>query len=88
MTLPAKPFDEAAILAQARASDGLEDFGDERFREPLGLLLASFAQVMRSSHCPPTRPGSTESAYMRQSVVLRLAPEGMVSIGSRCMWIT
>ena len=45
MTLRAKPFDEAAILAEARASDGLEDFGDDRFREPLGMLLASFAQA-------------------------------------------
>ncbi len=36
-------FGEAAILADARAVDGLRDFGDEGFREPLGVLLAALA---------------------------------------------
>ena len=45
MTIPPKPFDEAAILADARATDGLGDFGAEGFREPLGMLLASFANA-------------------------------------------
>jgi hypothetical protein len=39
------PFDEDAVLAGARAVDGLDDFGDEIFREPLGVLLAAFAEA-------------------------------------------
>ncbi len=44
-TSPTAPteFGEAAILADARAVDGLRDFGDEGFREPLGVLLAALA---------------------------------------------
>lgn len=38
-------FDEGALLSAARAIDGLEDFGDEAFREPLRVLLASFAEA-------------------------------------------
>ena len=38
-------FDEAAVLAAASAVDGLDDFGDEPFREPLGVLLASYAEA-------------------------------------------
>lgn len=34
-------LDEASILAEARAKAGLEDFGDESFRAPLGVLLAA-----------------------------------------------
>lgn len=45
MTVPPKPFDEAAILAEARQVDGLSDFGDDRFREPLETLLASYANA-------------------------------------------
>jgi len=37
-------FDEAALLAEARASTGLHDFGDERFRVPLRALLASLRE--------------------------------------------
>lgn len=32
-------LDEASILADARAKAGLDDFGDESFRAPLGVLL-------------------------------------------------
>ncbi len=58
MTTPAKPFDEATILAEAQASAGLERFGTDEFREPLGILLAALAeaplhalgiQIMRNS---------------------------------------
>lgn len=38
-------FDEATVLAAARAVDGLDDFGDEPFREPLRVLLASYARA-------------------------------------------
>jgi len=38
------PFDEAALLAEARAIAGFNDFGDERFRTPLRVLLASLAE--------------------------------------------
>src|SRR5678815_4330442 len=38
-------FDEAAVLAAASAVDGLDDFGDEPFREPLRVLLASYAEA-------------------------------------------
>ena len=31
MTAPSNPFDEASILADARAADGLTDFGDDAF---------------------------------------------------------
>lgn len=45
MTTPPNPFDEAAILADARAADDLTDFGDEGFREPLSVLLASLGEA-------------------------------------------
>ncbi len=35
------PFDEAALLDAARRKAGLDDFGDEAFREPLRVLLRS-----------------------------------------------
>lgn len=38
-------FDETAVLAAASAAAGLDDFGPETFREPLGVLLASYAQA-------------------------------------------
>jgi len=37
----ATDFDETAILAEARDHAGLDDFGDEGFREPLRVLLSS-----------------------------------------------
>ncbi len=58
MSLPPEPFDANAILADARATDGLSDFGDESFLEPLHALLSSLAgaplnplgaQLMRAS---------------------------------------
>lgn len=39
------PFDEKRVLAAAEAVDGLHDFGDDAFREPLGVLLASYAEA-------------------------------------------
>ena len=43
--MTATPFDESGILADARAIDGLADFGDEGFVEPLRVLLASLAEA-------------------------------------------
>jgi len=37
-------FDEAALLAEARASTGLRELGDESFRVPLRALLASLRE--------------------------------------------
>jgi hypothetical protein len=45
MSRPSDLFDEAAVLAAARAVDGLGDFGDESFREPLRVLLAAYAEA-------------------------------------------
>lgn len=57
-------FDAEALLAAARAVDDLEDFGDEGFREPLGVLLAAYAAA------PVHRVGA---AILRSSVVRSLA---------------
>jgi hypothetical protein len=40
-----EPFDEAALLAEARQKTGLVEFGDEGFRTPLRELLASLAKA-------------------------------------------
>jgi hypothetical protein len=40
-----EPFDEAALLAEARQKTGLVEFGDEGFRTPLRELLASLADA-------------------------------------------
>jgi hypothetical protein len=37
-------FDEDALLAEARAKTGLADFGDDAFRTPLRVLLASLRE--------------------------------------------
>ncbi|HEX5068482.1 MAG TPA: sulfotransferase, partial [Myxococcota bacterium] len=42
-------FDEEAVLAEARAYDGLDAFGDDVFREPLRVLLASLAEAPLSA---------------------------------------
>ena len=42
-------FDEESVLAEARAYDGLDAFGDEVFREPLRVLLASLAEAPLSA---------------------------------------
>ena len=57
-------FEEEAVLASARAVDGLEDFGDPAFMEPLRALLQSLAAA------PLNGPGAK---IMRASVVHSLA---------------
>jgi hypothetical protein len=37
-------FDEAALLEEACAQTGLDDYGEDAFREPLGKLLASLRE--------------------------------------------
>ena len=37
-------FDAADLLAEAQANTGLSDFGDDEFREPLGVLLRSLRE--------------------------------------------
>ena len=37
-------FDEAALIADAKQNTGLDDFGEDPFREPLGVLLASLVE--------------------------------------------
>ncbi|MBW2363376.1 MAG: sulfotransferase [Deltaproteobacteria bacterium] len=38
-------FDEAVLIADARRETGLSEFGDDRFRTPLRVLLASLAEA-------------------------------------------
>lgn len=45
--LPLARLDEASLLAAARRRTGLDDFGDERFRDPLRRLRASFEEEAR-----------------------------------------
>jgi hypothetical protein len=45
MSNPSGRFQEDAVLAAARAVDGLEDFGDPAFREPLRVLLGALAEA-------------------------------------------
>lgn len=45
MTERAAPFDDEALIARARHKAGLDDFGDEEFREPLRVLTRSLAKA-------------------------------------------
>jgi len=40
-----QPFDEDALLAEARRKTGLTEFGDDAFREPLRALLTALADA-------------------------------------------
>jgi hypothetical protein len=40
--LPGASLDEESLLAAARRLTGLQEFGDESFREPLGVLLRAY----------------------------------------------
>jgi hypothetical protein len=67
MTERAAPFDESALIAEARERAGLADFGDEGFRVPLRVLLASLAEA------PLNRVGQTVlRTSIRRSLVQRL----------------
>src|SRR5439155_6645457 len=45
--LPLLPLDERALQSRATRATGLEDFGDDRFREPLGRLVRALAEEAR-----------------------------------------
>jgi hypothetical protein len=63
----AQPFDESALIAEARQRAGVGEFGDEGFRAPLGVLLASLAEA------PLNRVGETVlRTSIRRSLVQRL----------------
>jgi hypothetical protein len=65
-----QPFDEAALLAEARRTSGATDFGDEGFRTPLRVLLASLADA------PLNAVGRTVlRASIRRSLTQRLLAE-------------
>ncbi len=62
-----EPFDENALLESARRKTGLDDFGDESFREPLRVLLRSLAAA------PLNSVGTLVlRASLRRSLVQRL----------------
>jgi hypothetical protein len=65
-----RPFDEATLIADARNKTGLADFGDEGFRTPLRVLLASLADA------PLNAVGTTVlRKSIRRSLVQRLLAE-------------
>ena len=65
-----KPFDEAALLAGAYRKTGLTEFGDDRFRAPLRVLLASLADAKLNA------VGTTVlRASIRRSLTQRLLAE-------------
>jgi hypothetical protein len=64
------PFEEAALLEEARQKTGLTDFGDDAFRTPLRVLLASLADARLNA------VGTTiMRASLRRSLVQRLLAE-------------
>jgi hypothetical protein len=64
-------LDEESIVAEARAKAGLEDLGDEGFREPLRRLLRSLDEEAALS--PTGR--ATQRARLVESLVTRLMTE-------------
>lgn len=64
-------FEEATILAAARAKAGLEAFGDESFREPLGVLLRSLRDEANLNEIGR----ATQHARLVDSLVTRLLAE-------------
>jgi hypothetical protein len=67
-------FDEAAILADARAQAGLDDFGDEGFRAPLGVLLSS----LDTEGALHAMGRATQRARIVASLAMRLTTEDTV----------
>jgi hypothetical protein len=67
-------LDEESILAEARTKSGLEDLGDEAFREPLRRLLRSLEDEAALS---PTGRAS-QRARLVESVVTRLLTEDQI----------
>ena len=68
-------LDEDALLAEARQKTGLEDFGDERFHEPLRRLLYSLDHEARLSETGR----ATQHARVVGSLVTRLCAEAFIA---------
>lgn len=66
-----RDFDEAALLAEARAKAGLGDFGDDRFLTPLRVLLASLCEEASLNDSGRV----TMRARVLESLVARLRAE-------------
>ena len=67
----APTFDEASILAEARAKAGLRDFGDESFRAPLRVLLRSLETEAHLN----AAGRAAQHARIVDSLVVRLSAE-------------
>jgi hypothetical protein len=72
---PTTPFDADALCAEARARTGLEDFGDDHFREPLRRLLRSLADEARLSPAGVT----SQRERVLGSLVTRLSAEALIA---------
>ncbi len=68
-------FDEASLLAEARANTGLDDFGDDAFREPLGVLLKSLREEAATNELGRT----VMRARVLESLETRLKIEGWIA---------
>jgi hypothetical protein len=62
----AGPFDESGLLADARRKTDLEDFGDESFRTPLRVLLASLAEAPLNAVGTLVLRASIRRSFMRR----------------------
>ena len=59
-------FELASVLADARRKDGLDDFGPGAFEEPLGVLLAAYADAgLNETGAHLVRGGIVHSLRMR-----------------------
>ena len=67
-------FDEGALLAEAREKTGLEDFGDDYFREPMRRLLDSLSREARLSDAGR----ATQRARILGNLTTRLSAEAFV----------
>ena len=73
--VPRVDFDESAILQEAREKTGLDDFGDDDFREPLRVLLRSLDTEADLN--PMGR--ATQRARIVGSLATRLSAQDYVS---------
>ena len=74
MSEPNDVFDEQALLAEARRKTGLDDFGDDRFREPLRRLLDSLRREARLSETGR----ATQRVRILGNLTTRLAAEAFL----------
>ena len=74
MSEPNDVFDEQALLAEARRTTGLDDFGDDRFREPLRRMLDSLSREARLSETGR----ATQRARILGNLTTRLCAEAFL----------